>query len=141
MKALPIACLFALLAIAGCSHSSGDVVGSWVVDPSLTGPGASPEQKGALIGFASTFHFEFKPDKTWVGAITEGTYTFDGTHLRMKTTKVLGQDVSKAPAAAGAVEMTGELSSDGKKLILHPPFVNVLPDSMNGGVPLVRKPG
>lgn len=141
MKALPLFAALLLALLFGCSRSSGNIVGKWKVDPSLSGANASPEDKGFVIGFGSTFHFEFKSDKTFVGAITEGTYTLDGSKLSMKTTKVLGQDVSKAPTSAGAEEMTGELSSDGNTLTLHPNFVNVMPASMSGGVRMVRDSG
>ena len=107
MKALPLFAVVMIALLSGCSRSSGNIVGKWKVDPALSGASASPEDKGFVIGFGSTFHFEFKIDKTFVGAITEGTYTLDGGKLSMKTTKVLGQDVSKASPSAGAEAMTG----------------------------------
>ena len=137
MKLFPFLALATLVLTSGCSKPVS-VIGKWKVDPALTGAGATPESKGFVIGFASTFHFEFKSDKTFEGAITKGTYSLEGNKLSMKTTEVLGQDVSKAPTAAGAVELKGELSEDGKTLILHPNFIDMMPDSMKNGVPMVR---
>jgi hypothetical protein len=131
-------CFFA----SGCSHGPG-IVGKWKIDSPLKGgQSANYQQAGFLTGFGSTFKYEFKPDNTFVGAMTEGTYTLDGGKLIMTTTKAGGQPV---PAGASANVMTGELSADGSKLILHSPTLSslrgMLPVAWQSGVPMVPDKG
>lgn len=83
--------------------------------------------KGFMTGFASTFRYEFKEDNTFQGSMSEGTFKLDGDKLAVTTTKLAGQDVATLLKGKGMPVMTGELSSDGESLTLHPPSSPGLP--------------
>lgn len=84
-----------------------------------------------MTGFASTFKYEFKPDNTFTGSMSSGTYALEGNKLSMTTTTVLGQDVSKMGGSAAKAQMTGELAADGQSMTLHPPIATQMPALAN----------
>jgi hypothetical protein len=106
------------------------------MDPTAAKEDAPGQGAGFMQGFASTFWYEFKPDHTFQGSMSEGTYTLTGKHLEVMTTKAMGKETHATKA-----QMTGELSDDGTKLTLHPPqsdALKMLPTDLQDGIPMVK---
>ncbi|AIE85075.1 hypothetical protein [Fimbriimonas ginsengisoli] len=132
-RATLLALPFLILAV-GCAKKA-TVVGKWKVDPQLVSSPPAGVKPDFMTGFASTFTYEFKDDKTFKGSMSEGTYTVDGTNVAITTTKLAGQDL---PAQARAKpQMTGQLSEDGNTLTLNLPKSGILPASLSS-VKMVR---
>ena len=143
------ACAF----LFGCSHDTGSgggasssgpvtaatIVGKWKMDKADELKDPPGTQPGFMKGFASTFWYEFKADKSFSGAMSEGTYSLSGSNLAITTTKLAGQDVHPTKP-----QMTGELSADGSILTLHPPagpLLKMLPAELQHGIPMRKEGG
>lgn len=118
---------------------SAKIVGKWKVDPEFVKAKENADTKAFLTGFTSTFWYEFKEDKTFKGAMTEGTWSVSGDKLTISTTTMMGQSVEKFNKTKGPVIMTGELSNGGKTLTLHPPTVSMLPESLHAGIQMAKE--
>ncbi len=99
----------------GCAKKL-DPLGKWVVAPEVKASKPAGLPEGFMMGFASTFYFTIKEDKTFEGAMSKGTYTMTGNNIVMSIGEVAGQTVPK-----GKAEMKGEFSEDGQSLTLHVP--------------------
>lgn len=92
---------------------------------------ADIKPEGFMLGFATSFWYDLKADKSFEGSMSSGTYTVSGKTVAIKTTKLMGKD-------APGVEMTGDLSADGKILTLHPPGQGILPAELAGGIEMSK---
>src|SRR5271166_2298584 len=79
---------------AGCAKPEAQVIGKWQVDPASFSTG-NAQQDAMTKSFASAMSLEFKADKTFTGPMMEGTYEVSGHTVTMKTTKMMGMDISK----------------------------------------------
>jgi hypothetical protein len=120
VKALASGLFVSVLLLGGCAKKP-DPVGKWKVAPEVESMTIQGLPAGFMKGFATTFKYELKADKTFVAPMSEGTYTAEGKSVSIKTTKLMGQDVAALLKGKIAPEMKGELSDDGESLTLHPP--------------------
>ena len=143
----------AIIFLIGCSHSdsipntngepthasvekkvpANPLVGKWVIDPEFIASHKDANKDGFLTEMASTFWFEFNEDKSFRGAMAEGTYIYAEGVVNLLTTKMAGKALEQDGKPA-AVPMPGELSKDGTKLVLHPQQTDLLPASIQTGI-------
>jgi hypothetical protein len=147
-----------VLVLAGCSHqdppstsisanqpvpkvkepaASNPLLGKWEIDPAFISSHKDANKEGFLTGLASTFWFKFNEDKTFQGAMTEGSYVYAEGVVNLLTTKMAGKAIEQDGKPA-AVSMPGELSKDGTKLTLHPQQTDLLPASIQTGIVMSR---
>ena len=134
MKGLFIVATFAVVLCAGCSKpdAAKTIVGKWVVSDAFKKKHASVQPQGFMDGFALTFWYDFKADKTFAGAMSSGTYTITDNAVSIKTTKFMDKD-------APGVEMKGELGADGKTWTLQPPTKGILPAEIDSGIEMSKE--
>lgn len=106
------------------AHHKSSVVGKWKVDPALAASNPAGLPQGFMNGFASTFRYTFKANGSFTGSMSTGTYTLKGSKVAMTTRTLGGKPISEMGGSAAKPQMTGELSADGKVLVLHPPIGN-----------------
>ena len=122
---------------SGEAGSTG-IVGKWKVDPEFEKANSGIKPEGFMTGFASTFWYDLKADKTFEGSMSSGTYTVSGNTVTITTTKMMGKDISETTGKPGGVDMKGDLTNDGKTLTLHPPENPMMPAELKSGIKMAK---
>ena len=111
------------VAVAICCSLTPSVVGKWKVSPDFVSNPPKGLDTVFMTTFARTFKYEFKASHTFKSTMTWGTYTMRGKTILINTLSADGRPV----AAKDQPMMSGDLSADGKTLILHIPDLSKVP--------------
>ena|SRR5579863_1662312 len=119
MRAFIAVVVTVAILIAGCTKPESQIVGKWQFDAASMSTGDA-KNDAMMKSLAGSMTMEFKADKTFTGPMMEGTYEVNGHTISMKTTKVMGMDISKMPNSKDAANKVEQatLSDDGKSITL-----------------------